>query len=244
MSEFIVTILGTSASMPTAKRGLPAVLIQHEGKRFLVDCGEGTQRQMMHYGGLHAPDAIFLTHYHPDHTLGLPGLFASLNSMRDEDETEDMLIPVYGPNDGIGGVKAMCQRAGGHPSFVQFRGTVNSSIAEYDGLKVTSFPTDHGTVSQGYVIEEPMRPGRIDVGLARHYGINGTAIGALQRGEYIGGVGLADISGPARRDRKVVVTGDTRPSPMTVAAAKNADLLIPRGYVFGGQQQARKAGQT
>src|SRR3954462_10226725 len=124
MSEFIVTILGTSASMPTAKRGLPAVLIQHEGKRFLVDCGEGTQRQMMHYGGLHAPDAIFLTHYHPDHTLGLPGLFASLNSMRDEDETEDMLIPVYGPNDGIRIVKAMSQRPGGHPSFVQFRGTV------------------------------------------------------------------------------------------------------------------------
>src|SRR4051812_43771784 len=191
MSEFIVTILGTSASMPTAQRGLPAVLIQHEGKRFLVDCGEGTQRQMMRYGGLHQPDAVFLTHYHPDHMLGLPGMFASLNMIRD-DEIETTVV--YGP-EGLNGVKSMCQRAGGHPSFVRFVNDFSDDWISYGGLTITAFDTDHGCKSQGYVFEESMQPGRIDVDKAKSFGIEGAAIGRLQAGEYIGSVGLEDISG-------------------------------------------------
>jgi ribonuclease Z len=222
MSEFIVTILGTSASMPTAQRALPAVLIQHEGRRFLVDCGEGTQRQMMKYGGLHQPDAVFLTHYHPDHMLGLPGMFASLNMMRDDAVLDP--TTVYGP-EGLGGIRSMCQRAGGHPSFVRFIDNFDSWIS-YGSLTITPFATDHGCASQGYVLQEDPRPGRIDVAKAKSLGVEGIGIGMLQGGDEIDGITLADISGPPRPGRKVVITGDTRPSPTTVEAAKNADLLI------------------
>lgn len=223
MSEFIVTILGTSASMPTAKRGLPAVLIQHEGRRFLVDCGEGTQRQMMLYGGLHRPDAVFLTHYHPDHMLGLPGLFSSLNMIADDEEERP--TSVFGPPEGLGGIQSLCQRAGGHPRFVKFYRAEGSDMT-YGNLKVTPFQTDHGVPSQGYVFQEDSRPGRIDVEKAKSLGVEGIGIGMLQGGDEIDGITLADISGPPRPGRKVVISGDTRPSPATVAAAKNADLLI------------------
>jgi ribonuclease Z len=187
MSEFIVTILGTSASMPTAQRALPAVLIQHEGRRFLVDCGEGTQRQMMKYGGLHQPDAVFLTHYHPDHMLGLPGMFASLNMMRDDAVLDP--TTVYGP-EGLGGIRSMCQRAGGHPSFVRFIDNFDSWIS-YGSLTITPFATDHGCASQGYVLQEDPRPGRIDVAKAKSLGVEGIGIGMLQGGDEIDGIAKA-----------------------------------------------------
>src|SRR4051812_11670931 len=114
MTELSVTFLGTSAAMPTPQRNVSATLIKHDGRRFLIDCGEGTQRQMMRYGGLKAPDAIFLTHYHPDHVLGLPGLFASLNTMDHEDP-----IQIHGPH-GLDGVQRLCTAAGGNFKFVHW----------------------------------------------------------------------------------------------------------------------------
>ena len=79
---FEVTFLGTAASTPSAERGLPAVLVQAAGERFLIDCGEGTQRQMLRAGsGFRRLGHVLLTHAHLDHVLGLGGLIATLGLM-------------------------------------------------------------------------------------------------------------------------------------------------------------------
>src|SRR5690606_32568470 len=76
---FTITFLGTAATMPSRPRGLPAVLIEHRDRRFLVDCGEGTQRQIVQAGlGFRRLDRVLLTHTHLDHVLGLAGLAATL----------------------------------------------------------------------------------------------------------------------------------------------------------------------
>ncbi len=69
-----VTLLGTSAAVPTVDRNVSALMLQREGELLLFDCGEGTQRQMMRYNAGFGLDAVFITHYHADHTLGVAGL--------------------------------------------------------------------------------------------------------------------------------------------------------------------------
>src|SRR6476469_8515569 len=88
--------LGTAGSVPSARRGLPAVLIRRGGDRLLYDCGEGTQRQLLRSVGLLDLDAVFITHFHADHWLGLPGM---LKSFQLRDRTEP--LTVYGPR-GLG----------------------------------------------------------------------------------------------------------------------------------------------
>src|ERR1039457_1541138 len=68
---------GTAGSVPGVRRGLPAVLVRRGGDRLLFDCGEGTQRQLMRSVGLLDLDAVFITHFHADHWLGLPGMLKS-----------------------------------------------------------------------------------------------------------------------------------------------------------------------
>src|SRR5438045_2870592 len=84
--------LGTSGSVPSPRRGLPAVLVSRGGERLLFDCGEGTQRQLLRSVGLMDLDAVFITHFHADHWLGLPGMLKSF-ALRDRERP----LTVYGP---------------------------------------------------------------------------------------------------------------------------------------------------
>src|SRR4051794_41679356 len=72
--DLAVTFLGTGGSVPSARRSTAAVLVSRGGERLLIDCGEGTQRQMQRSLGLVQLDEIYLTHFHADHVLGIPGL--------------------------------------------------------------------------------------------------------------------------------------------------------------------------
>src|SRR5881409_4161395 len=88
-----VIFLGTGGSLPTKERGLPAVALRREGKLFLFDCGEGTQRQMMHAGlGFNRSMSIMISHLHGDHILGLPGLLQTMSSL-----ARDKPLDLYGP---------------------------------------------------------------------------------------------------------------------------------------------------
>ena len=83
---FTLTFLGTSASVPSAERNHPALLVEAAGQRILVDCGEGTQRQLLRSGaGFRRLDRILLTHGHLDHVLGIPGLFSTLRLRQSSD---------------------------------------------------------------------------------------------------------------------------------------------------------------
>src|ERR1700722_6144563 len=90
--DLSVCFVGTAGSVPSPRRGLPAVLVRRGGEKLLFDCGEGTQRQLLRSVGLVDVDAIFITHFHADHWLGLPGMLKSL-ALRERSEP----LTVYGP---------------------------------------------------------------------------------------------------------------------------------------------------
>ena len=90
--DLSIFFAGTGGSVPSARRGLPATLIRRGGDRLLFDCGEGTQRQLLRTVGLPDLDAVFLTHFHADHWLGLPGMLKTFD-LRDRDKP----LTIYGP---------------------------------------------------------------------------------------------------------------------------------------------------
>src|SRR5271154_2056113 len=94
--DLSIFFAGTAGSVPSARRGLPALLVRRGGERLLFDCGEGTQRQLLRSVGLADLDAVFITHFHADHWLGLPGMLKPF-ALRDRPEP----LTVYGPR-GLG----------------------------------------------------------------------------------------------------------------------------------------------
>jgi ribonuclease Z len=213
---------GTAGSVPTARRGLPAVLMRRGGDRLLFDCGEGTQRQLLRSVGLPDMQAVFLTHHHADHWLGLPGMLKSFD-LRDRDAP----LTVYGPPGTGELVRAMRLVFGrlGYP-FSVIELEAGESV-RFDGYEIGAFNVRHRTHAFGYAIVEDARPGRFDAELATELGVPfGPDFGRLQRGEVVNGVRPEQVIGPERAGRKLVLSGDTAPCDMVRFAAHEADLLV------------------
>jgi ribonuclease Z len=213
---------GTAGSVPTARRGMPATLLRRGGDRLLFDCGEGTQRQLLRTVGLPDMQAVFLTHHHADHWLGLPGMLKSFD-LRDRDAP----LTVYGPP-GTGelmrAMRIVYGRLGYPFSVVELEA---GEGVRYDGYEVAAFNVRHRTHAFGYAVVEDPRPGRFDAELATDLGVPfGPDFGRLQRGETINGVRPEQVVGPERPGRKVVLSGDTAPCDMVRFAAHEADLLV------------------
>lgn len=229
MSELTVTFQGTSAAVPTIKRGLSAITLQRGADTILFDCGEGTQRQMMKHTGLKTPRAIFITHAHGDHWTGLSGLLATL-----EMQDHSAPLPIYMHPNCIPKIEGVLKGSGSLPKFASVEpmdlgATVSFNKGTRDCFYVRPFETHHSSGSQGYVFEEPERPGRFDPSLATLSGIHPTEFKLLIAGETVKGLRPQDVIGPVRRGRKVVYTGDTAPLARTSKAADGADLLIHEG---------------
>ena len=225
---------GTGGSVPSARRGLPALRVRRGGDRILFDCGEGTQRQLLRSVGLSDLTDVFLTHLHADHWLGLPGMLKSFE-LRDRDRP----LTVYGPQ-GTGLVLERLRIVFGRPRYgLRIVELEPEEAVERDGYAVVPFPTRHRGPSLGYVLAEEDRPGRFDAELAARLGVTpGPDFGRLQRGEEVDGVRPEQVVGPARVGRKLVYTGDTRPSDATVIAAHGADVLVHEA-TFGDEDAAR-----
>src|SRR5947209_13068046 len=108
--DLSVFFAGTSGSIPTVRRGLPALLVRRGGDRILFDCGEGTQRQLVMSVGLTDLDEIFLTHFHADHWLGQPGLLKTFDL-----RTRERPLTIHGPR-GLRELVALGLRAAGRRS--------------------------------------------------------------------------------------------------------------------------------
>ena len=223
-----VVFLGTAGSMPTAQRAPSALLVRRGGERLLFDCGEGTQRQLLRSEvGLVDVREVFLTHYHADHYLGLPGMLKSF-ALRGRDEP----ITIYGPRglrDLFGALRRIFGRLTYPYDLVELR--PGDALAR-DGYVLRAIAVDHGVASIGYALVEPARPGRFDVGTADALGVpSGPERGALQRGEA---VTLADgrtvtpgqVLGPPRPGRTIVLAGDSAPAATVAEAARGADVLV------------------
>lgn len=226
--DLVITFVGTAASAPTRARGTAATLVARGGERWLVDCGEGTQRQLLRSGvGLVDLDLVFLTHLHGDHFLGLPGLIKTFG-LRGRERP----LRVVGPR----GLRELVDRLGpiiGRTPFpLQVEEVAAEVVHDTDDAVVETFHTDHGVPSLGYALVEDARPGTFDVEAAARLGVPaGPLYGRLQRGETVvldDGTQIRpdQVLGEARHGRRVVFSGDTRPCASTVAAAEDADLLV------------------
>jgi ribonuclease Z len=224
-----LVFLGTSASMPTAQRAPAAFLIRRGGERLLFDCAEGTQRQLQRSTvGLPDLETIFLTHFHADHYLGLPGMLKTF-ALRGRAEAG---LTIYGPK----GLRDLFSRLkpflGRLPYPLTMVELTPGDVLERGEYVVQAFAVDHGVAALGYALVEHERPGRFDVEAADALGVPpGPERGVLQGGEPLtlsdGRVITPDaVLGPARPGRKVVLSGDTAPSPSLVQAAHHADLLV------------------
>ena len=223
-----LVFLGTAGSMPTAQRAPAALLVRRGGDRLLFDCAEGTQRQLLRSSvGLVELAEIFVTHFHADHILGLPGLFKTF-SLRGREQPLD----VYGPR-GLIDLLASLKRVVGKLSYeLRVIEVEPGDVLERDGYRLAAFAVLHGVPAVGWSLIEATRPGRFDVEAADALGVpNGPARGALQRGESVtlpdGRTVTPDqVLGPPRPGRKIVITGDTAPAETIVEAAWGADLFV------------------
>jgi ribonuclease Z len=223
-----LVFLGTAGSMPTAQRAPAALLVRRGGDRLLFDCAEGTQRQLLRSSvGLVELGEIFVTHFHADHILGLPGLFKTF-SLRGRERP----LEVHGPR-GLVDLLGSLKRVVGKLSYeVRVIELDPGDVLERDGYRLAAFEVAHGVPAVGWSLVESTRPGRFDVEAADALGVpSGPARGALQRGESVtlpdGGVVSADqVLGPPRPGRKLVITGDTAPSESVVEAAWGAEVLV------------------
>jgi ribonuclease Z len=230
---------GTAGSVPSARRGLPAVLLRCGGDRVLFDCGEGTQRQLLRSVGLLELDCVFVTHFHADHWLGLPGMLKSF-ALRERSEP----LTVYGPP----GLKALMDVMrivyGRLPYELCIVELEAAEAVRRDGYVVAAIPVVHKRESSfGYAIVEDPRPGHLDPRLAEQLGVSpGPDFGRLQRGETVAGVRPEQVMGPAREGRKVVLSGDTAPCESLAIAAHQADVLVHEATFL--EEEAERARQT
>lgn len=243
-----VTFLGTSGAIPSAERNTSATLVRRSGERFLFDCGEGTQRQMMRYQTGFDVSHVFLTHLHGDHILGLPGLCQTWDF-----NDREAPLAVHTPPGTKPEIESLLGVAGTDPAYsVSVReARPGSVVVQGDDYEIRAFRTEHRTRSIGYALVEDERKGRFDRETAEALGVPvGPKFSALHRGES---VELEDgtvvhpeqVVGPPRPGRRLVYTGDTRPTDVTVSEARDADLLIHDAtFADDNAERARHTGHA
>jgi ribonuclease Z len=221
-----MVFLGTGGSVPTARRATACVMVRAGGDRILVDCGEGSQRQMQRSTGLVHVDEIYVTHFHADHYLGIPGLLKTYDL-----NGREKPLRIVGPRglvDLFSALRRIFGRLGYEVELVELE---PGEAVRHDGYEVRAFPVEHRMTAYGYALVEDTRPGHIDPETAVRLGVpEGPELGRLQRGEEVQGaegvVRPGDVMGPERTGRKLVIAGDTAPCEMTRLAAHEAQVLV------------------
>jgi ribonuclease Z len=233
-----VLFVGTAGSAPSARRGLPATLVRRGGDRLLFDCGEGTQRQLVRSTGLVELEEVFISHFHADHVLGLPGMLKTF-ALRQRERT----LAVYGPV-GLRALFGALKPLVGRVTFpVELYELSPNDELERDGYRIAAYSTDHAEGALGYALVEDPRPGAFDPERAIQLGITpGPDFGRLQEGETVDGVTPDQVMGEPRRGRRIVLAGDTAPSEMTRLVAYEADLLIHEATFL--EEEAERAAET
>jgi ribonuclease Z len=230
---------GTAGSVPSPRRGLPAILVRRGGDRLLFDCGEGTQRQLMRSVGLADLHCVFITHFHADHWLGLPGMLKSF-ALRERDQP----LAIYGPRGLNRAMEDTRFIYGRLPYSLRVQELEPGQPVRFDGYEVTGVPASHNGVSAfGYALVEDPRPGHLDPKLAERLGVTpGPDFGRLVRGETVSGVSPEQVMGPEREGRKLVISGDTEPCETLRIAAHEADVLVHEATF--AEEEVERAAQT
>ena len=238
-----VCLLGTGGTVPLPERWLTSLLVRWEGRELLIDCGEGTQIAMHAHGfSCRHIDTILLTHYHADHTAGLPGL---LLSMAKSDRVEP--VTIIGPKGLPEVLKGVYLIARYIPFEIKYMELEDSEQTFYiEDLHITAFSLRHSVPCYGYSLELQRKP-KFDVEKAKENYVPLQAWNKLQKGEN---TEINDITytpdmvmGNARRGIKVVYATDTRPVSAIGKYAHDADLLIAEG-MYGDPEKLDHAKQN
>lgn len=227
-----LTFLGTSCSTPTPERNLSSMALVYRGNWFLFDTPEGVQQQLMRAGLSHVKlNHIFISHFHGDHTLGLPGLLATMTA---HERTTD--LHVYGPR-GIGDfVQLATQLANFLPSFKIIPHEIQEgTVVENKEFSISAVKLNHSCVCYGFFFEAESKSGEFQRAKALKLNIPmGPLWGKLQRGETITHAGkkftpamVMDYS-KAMHGARIAFIMDTFPHPHYVDAVKNmhVDVLV------------------
>src|SRR5262249_26146103 len=239
-----VVFLGTSGSVPSPLRAPSATLVRRGGDRILIDCGEGTQRQLLRSSaGLVDLEVVLFTHYHGDHILGLPGLLKTFALRSREAE-----LRMYGPPGLHAVFRAFDPFVGRLPFPLLVEEVTAGEAVERDGYRLEAHRAAHRAPTNAWALVEQPRPGRFDVETARTLGVpEGPLFGALQRGEPVttpdgSAVTPGQVLGETRAGRRLVFSGDTRPCKGVLAAAQGADLLVHESSFTS--EDAERASET
>ena len=239
--------LGTSGSAPTAQRATSATLVRRGGDKLLIDCGEGTQRQLLRSDvGLADLEDVFLTHFHADHYLGLPGMLKTF-ALRGR----EIPLTIHGPA-GLRDLLGVLRRVFGSLTYpIETVELAPGDVLDRGDYEIRAFAVDHGAQAIGYVVAEAARPGRFDVAVADGLGVPpGKERGLLQRGEAVvlesGETITPDqVLGPARPGRSLALTGDTAPAASVVEAVTGVDLLVHEAtFCADERQRARETSHS
>ena len=228
---FDLTFLGTSASVPSADRNHPGLLVEAGGRRIMVDCGEGTQRQLLRSGaGFRRLDRLLLTHGHFDHALGIPGLFSTLRLRQSSD-----LMTIHGGPGTLDVVVRMLAGLWGEgraPIPLELVPLSEGQVFDAGEFTVDCFPVRHrDTDSFAFTFEARARRHLLPERLAALGVPDGPARGELAAGRPVAlqdgrTIDPADVLGPPARGTKLVVVGDTETTGGLSEHVRDADLLV------------------
>jgi ribonuclease Z len=228
---FDLTFLGTSASVPSAERNHPGLLVEAGQHRIMIDCGEGTQRQLLRSGaGFRRLDRLLLTHAHFDHVLGIPGLFSTL---RLRQSTEIMTIHGSpGTLDVVARMLAGLWGEGRAPIPLELIPLATGPVLDASDFTIDCFPVRHrDTDSFGFCFESRARRHLRPERLAALQVPDGPVRKELAEGRPISlGDGRSidpdDVLGPAEGGRKMVIVGDAQTTDGLAEHVRDADLLV------------------
>lgn len=235
-----VVFLGTGGTYPCTERNVMAIAMQLGKDVALFDCGEGTQRQfMMSNVSFMSTRWIFITHYHGDHFLGLPGLIQSMNL-----NGRERGLDIYGPAGTVELMDSLLNAGHFAPGYeIVSHDLKPGSETKLDGFSVVAVKADHTVPTLAYAIVEDDKPGRFDTEKAAELGIPaGPLFRKLQQGETVKAGGRTfepgQVLGPSRKGRKVVYSGDTRPCKEIIELSKDAELLIHDATLLSTEENA------
>ncbi len=241
-------MLGTGGSMPTENRNLPAIAVRYQGWVLMFDCGEDVQRQIDRASlGTNKKMAIFVSHMHADHILGLPGLllrFSLLGRIKP--------LNIYGPKELIDYVKVNQSTINLGTTFETMVHAIEPGVIfQEEDLTVTAFEVDHRGFALGYELTLQKPTGEFIPERAEKLGIpKGPMWSKLAAGESVqleGGTTVhpEDVTGPRPNPVKIVYSGDTRPCQALREASKNANVLISEAmYTIEHENLAEERGHS
>jgi ribonuclease Z len=228
-ATFHVTFLGTAAAVPTLKRNVSATLVAYQDLKWLIDCGEGTQRQMVHANvGFKNLTHIVLSHEHLDHMLGIGGLLATLNMLQPVEQ-----LIVHGSPTVLERVRQLASFIGRRLQYnLQFNELREGLVFAHRQLECHAFPTRHRLKhSYGFVFQERPRRRFLSAAAERLGVPAGPERKRLLAGESVriaNGtiVHPNDVLGPEEPGKKLVYVSDTMYFPELSTFAAEADCLI------------------